>query len=441
MRTRLARASAATALSIGLLFGAVGQLPATADTRVTASEGLNVRVGPSTASKIIGSLYRGQTVTALSNSGGWTKIKYTGKTAYVASRYLTKGSSLPPAAQVGAGAVKATTTAVNLRKGPGLSYGVIRVLVQGARVTATGKTSVGFTQVVNGSSTGWVSAQYLTGSANGLPAVIGVRVATADLDIRTSSGSDAKTVSEVKKGTKLSVTGATANGRAQIVYQKAIRWVTAKYLANAAATQPAAPALPKITGTRYATAELNIRSSSSDKYTLITTVGVGTKLSITGVVKNGRMQIVYNRAVRWVTAKYLAKSKPAAAPPSGSAKVERGLQPNAKRTYRAAIAKFPQIKTVYAVRPDPIPDHPSGRALDLMIPNYKSASGRKLGFAVAAWARTNARSLGIQYIIWDQHIWNIQRDREGWRYMANRGGDSANHKNHVHITVYGGSTP
>ncbi len=441
MRTRLARVSTAAALSIGLLFGAVGQLPAMADTRVTATEGMNVRQGPSTASTIVGSLYRGQTVTVLSSANGWSKINYAGETAYVASAYLTKGASLPAAAQVSAGAVKTTTTAVNLRKGPGLSYGVIRVLAQGSRVTATGKTSVGFTQVVNGSSTGWVSAQYLTGSASGLPAVIGVRVATADLAIRTTSGPDSKTVSEVKKGTKLSVTGATANGRAQIVYDEAIRWVTAKYLANAPATQPAAPALPRVTGTRYATAELTIRSSSADKYTSITTVAVGTKLSITGVVQNGRMQVVYNRAVRWVTAKYLATSKPATPPPSGSAKVERGLQPNAKKTYRAAIANFPQIKTVYGVRPDPIPDHPSGRAIDLMIPNYKSASGRKLGSEVAAWAKTNARSLGVSYIIWDQRIWNIQRDGEGWRYMANRGGDSANHKDHVHITVYGGSAP
>jgi len=302
-------------------------------------------------------------------------------------------------------------------------------------VTLTGKTAKGYVQVVNGSSTGYLSSQYLTGSTSGLPAVIGTRIATTALDIRTTSGSDSKTVAEVKKGTKLSVTGATANGRAQIVYQKAIRWVTAKYLANPASSLPKPPSLPKVTGTRYATAAVDIRSTSADKYTLIAEVPRGTKLSITGVIRNGRMQIVYNKSVRWVTAKYLSKSKQSTSVP-GSAAVERGLQPNAKKVYRAAIAKFPQIKTVYGVRPDSIPDHPSGRALDLMIPNYKSAAGKKLGGQVAAWAKANARSLGIQYVIWNQHIWNIQRDGEGWRYMANRGGDSANHKNHVHVTVY-----
>ena len=44
----------------------------------------------------------------------------------------------------------------------------------------------------------------------------------------------------------------------------------------------------------------------------------------------------------------------------------------------------------------------------------------------------------MHYVIWNQRIWNIQRDREGWRYMADRGGDSANHMNHVHVTVWDG---
>ena len=80
------------------------------------------------------------------------------------------------------------------------------------------------------------------------------------------------------------------------------------------------------------------------------------------------------------------------------------------------------------MRPGLFTDHSTGRALDLMIPNYRSASGKALGYDVAAWAKANAKSLGINYVIWNQHIWNVTRDSEGWRYMADRGGDSANHR-------------
>ena len=237
--------------------------------------------------------------------------------------------------------------------------------------------------------------------------------------------------------------------------------MTAKYLTNSAVSLPAAPGLPRVVATRYARTALNIRSNPSSSYTLIGEVPRGTKLAISGAQSNGRAQIVYRGAVRWVTAQYLSARKPSGstaatggASSGGTSSggtssggtsssnvsyaVERGLKPNAIKVHRATLAAFPQIKTYYGVHADPIPDHPSGHALDLMLPfsNYTSAAGQAYGHRVANWARANARTLGIQYVIFDQHIWNIQRDSEGWRYMADRGDDSANHKNHVHITVY-----
>ena len=59
----------------------------------------------------------------------------------MASRYLSSGRELPPPSRVDAGVVKVTTTALNLRSGPGLTYKVIRVLAEGTRVTTTGKTA------------------------------------------------------------------------------------------------------------------------------------------------------------------------------------------------------------------------------------------------------------------------------------------------------------
>ena len=172
-------------------------------------------------------------------------------------------------------------------------------------------------------------------------AIIGKRVATADLDIRTTSGTDSRTVTEVKKGTALSVTGAIQNGRAQIIY-KGRHPLGDSEVPHEADQQPATPPrLPKIIGTRYATATLDIRSTYADKYRLITEVPRGTELKITGVVKNGRMQIIFDKAVRWVTAKYLSKSAPSSIPSSWLA-VERGLKPNAIKVHRAMRARFPR---------------------------------------------------------------------------------------------------
>jgi uncharacterized protein YgiM (DUF1202 family) len=434
-RTLIKVRAAVALLTLGVMSTLLWPHMASATTQMTATVGVNIRFGPGTTTDILGGLFRGQTVTAIGSSQGWTKIKYDGSTAYVASRYLSNGKDLPPPLRIGPGTVKVTTTALNLRTGPGLSYGVIKVIEGGTRVTMTGTTARGWAQLVNGRSTGWSSMQYLVSSMYGRPAIIGKRVATADLDIRTTSGTDSRTVAEVKKGTALSVTGAIQNGRAQIIYEDRIRWVTARYLAKLTSNLPSPPRLPKIIGTRYATAALDIRSTYADNYRRITEVPRGTELKITGVVKDGRMQIIFDKAVRWVTAKYLSTSAPSSIPSSWLA-VEQGLMPNAIKVHRAMRARFPQITVYGGVRPSVIPDHEQGRALDAMIPDYRSASGKALGDEAATWAKANARSLGINYVIWNQHIWNITRDSEGWRYMADRGSDSANHLNHIHITVF-----
>ncbi len=49
---------------------------------------LNVRSGPSTSNGVVGSLKRNEIVVVLSETNGWSKIKYNNKEAYVSSKYL-----------------------------------------------------------------------------------------------------------------------------------------------------------------------------------------------------------------------------------------------------------------------------------------------------------------------------------------------------------------
>ena len=429
------RAGCRLLMGAALVVGLLGTSPAAAVGSATTTEVLNVRSGPGTTYGVIGVLKKDTQVTTLSTSRGWTKIEYRDKNAYISTKYLRLAPTpVVEVPVVAPGSLRAATTAVNARKGAGIAFPLLQVLAEGTKITMTGRVGGDYAEIILGTRKGWVARTYLA-RTTGLPAVVGTRVATAPLNIRSTYQDRYTKITEVKKGTRLSITGVVANGRAQVIYAKRARWVTAKYLANPTADLPSVPGLPEVTGTRYATTALDIRSTSAEDYQAVAEVPRGTALSITGVIENERMQIVWNKSVRWVTAKYLSTTQPPVDDGAGAA-VERGLTPNAIKLHRAARLAFPQITTYYGVRRDSIPDHPSGRALDLMIPGYTTAAGRALGAELAAWARVNAKELGINYVIWDQRIWNIQRDAEGWRYMADRGGDSANHKNHVHITVY-----
>lgn len=84
------------------------------------------------------------------------------------------------------------------------------------------------------------------------------------------------------------------------------------------------------------------------------------------------------------------------------------------------------ITTIYGYgQRDNVSDHPLGLALDFMT---------RAGQPLADYVRANAVRLGVHYVIWNQRIWNIDRDAEGWRPMADRGSPTANHQDHVHVS-------
>lgn len=72
-------------------------------------------------------------------------------------------------------------------------------------------------------------------------------------------------------------------------------------------------------------------------------------------------------------------------------------------------------------------DHPDGLALDLMVRGEK-------GDRIAECALDNADQLGVKYVIFQQRM----NSGDGWESMEDRGGDTANHMDHVHISFEDG---
>lgn len=127
--------------------------------------------------------------------------------------------------------------------------------------------------------------------------------------------------------------------------------------------------------------------------------------------------------------------------PATKLPVEAGLKPDALRVLRCVHQQFPQITDFGGVHPDPLPDHPSGRAVDFMIPRYQSQEGNDLGWVVSRWLKDHRTQLGVRYVIFDSKIWSVERDGEGWRPYSpgytSVINDSSTHLNHIHVTVFG----
>lgn len=410
--------------------------------RTTTS--LNVRTGPSTSYKVVGTLSKGTSVSLTgAKSGNWSQITYKGQKRWVAAGYLTSGSAIT---------VKSTAVAtcnMAVRSTSSSNYVRIATVKKGATLQLTGATRSGVTQVVWQGKARWVNSKCVKAYSASQPAKTSVstkstitRYTTANLNIRLNSLANSRVVAVAPKGTKLQLTGWIKNNRAQVIYNGGRYWAVLKYLSatkpttTSTSSSSSSSSTTTSTSVRYTTATLNIRRGASTSAAIATVVARGTALKYTGVKKNWYAQILYNNKLLWVHAKYLTTKKPSTSTYSGGGSVGlSGLKASTKNVVNTVRSKFPLFVTFYGVRSDPLPDHPSGYAVDCMLPNYRSNNA--YGWRAAKYLAANAKTLGIQYIIFDQKIWNISRSSEGWRSMADRGGDTANHKDHIHVTMKG----
>ncbi len=141
---KLAIALSAIVLSI--------QLSVSAATGTVNTDALNVRSEANTYSNIIGTVYSGQQVDITGQSGEFYEINYSGNSAYVHSDYINM-------AQTVVGYVNASL--LNIRTGPGTSYGIMGQLASGDGVDITEADGEWY-QIIIGSGFGYVHSSYIS---------------------------------------------------------------------------------------------------------------------------------------------------------------------------------------------------------------------------------------------------------------------------------------
>jgi hypothetical protein len=206
--------------------------------------------------------------------------------------------------------------------------------------------------------------------------------------------------------------------------------VPANFMSKTAIRQ----AIAHATKHQWTTDDLNIWTQPGDKAKKVGELEAGKKILVTGRSLWGRTEVVIKGESRWVTVGYLSDDKPLGvgaglsmeACPDPS--VESGLTDRAVYVYRSVCNAFPEITSYGGWSSHG--EHSSGRALDIMT------SDVTLGTAIAEFLRAHASELDLFDVIWRQHIWTPVRASEGWRSMPSRGSATANHYDHVHVSVY-----
>ena len=205
-------------------------------------------------------------------------------------------------------------------------------------------------------------------------------------------------------------------------------------------------------GTKYAQSTLTVRAQASKDAADLGTIKEGDKVSITDKVESGFRQIAYDGKVGYVSDAQLGASAPvkdtatpaaktttkaaatttaAAATYDGSTeytgKSVLGLKPRAMVVYNAVTAKW-SFTSIGGYRASSLSNHQLGGAIDFM-----TYSDSAKGWEVANYITANADAFKVDHVIFEQKIWTPYKPY--WRAMENRGSATANHMDHVHVSV------
>ena len=290
---------------------------------------VNVRSGAGTTYSILGTVNKGYTFTVTGTkkdkSGAkWYKFRYKSKDGYVLAKYVSivKSSSVTAVSNL-----KGTVTSsdgVNVRKGPGTSYGALGVLAKGKSFNITGKAKdskgVWWYRLTFSGKTGYVSSQYVKtkSSASTVTAVSNTKgsvISSNGVNVRSGAGTGYSKIGYLKKGKTFTVTGKTTDSKGnkwyRLNYSGRTGYVMADYIKTTKVSQTSengkaddsrqdngsdtSKEVSFRMGTVTASDGLNVRSGAGTGYSVLTVLDKGISVEITGSKKasNGKTWYAY----------------------------------------------------------------------------------------------------------------------------------------------------
>ena len=307
---------------------------------VVKTDSLNVRTGPGTNYKKIGTLKRGQRITVLSTSGGWAKFNFNGKTGYVSLSYLSKVQSNDNTNNGGTTTAKEMVVKadfLNVRKGSSTSHAVIGKIYEGDIVKVVQELSNGWVKIEFNNGYGYVSnvkGTYLEAVSssnpnppanpsepdNSNPGTSSSKYsANESLNLRKTASWSGEIITVVKKGTVVEAISVTDNW-IKVNYNGNVGYLPTNHLTKVDSSTPSTPNQPNTPDTTPSVKkqmvvnvdDLSVRTGSSTKHKKIGALNKGDVVTVVKELSNGWVKIEFNNGFGYVSnvkGAYLEESK------------------------------------------------------------------------------------------------------------------------------------
>ncbi len=193
-----------------------------------------------------------------------------------------------------------------------------------------------------------------------------------------------------------------------------------------------------VASTLRTSANLNLRSGASTNAGILLTMPRGSSVSVVTSQPSGAWyQVKYGSRTGWAHGNYLIAPNATGGSGSGSpsATVRVGGGPVVAHAQRFVDDSCGRHGCPYELGTREGHDPSRTRAVDMMMSRYGSVAGgteRTRGDNIAGFALENERDYKLYYVIWRQRI--NSADGRGWRGMSNRGSNTENHFDHVHVS-------
>ncbi len=205
---------------------------------------LNLRQGMGTNTPVLLTLGKNVSVTVLDNSNAsWAKVKTSsGKTGYCFKQYLSFSSASSSGAGTSSsgGGTAAVLANLNLRSGPSLGSGILKVLSKGSAVQVLDNSNASWAKVQTSSGAqGWCCKSYLkisgspSGTSSGSASTASGQTATTTdyLNLRSGAGTNYSVLLTLGKGVTASVLDNSNSGWVKVSTQNGTEgWCSRQYL-------------------------------------------------------------------------------------------------------------------------------------------------------------------------------------------------------------------